>query len=137
MQEKIYRILDANLNRSSEGLRVVEDLVRFVLEDERLSKELKELRHKIREEVKSLLPNYLELLKSRDSEKDVGKGSSFIEEERQGFKQVLAANMRRTEESLRVLEEFAKVINSQVGRIFKEIRFKVYSLEKEIGEKLG
>lgn len=137
MQEKIYRILDANLNRSSEGLRVVEDLVRFVLEDERLSKELKELRHKIREEVKSLLPDYLELLKSRDSEKDVGKGSSFIEEERQDFKQVLAANMRRTEESLRVLEEFAKVINSQVGRIFKEIRFKVYSLEKEIGEKLG
>lgn len=137
MQEKIYRILDANLNRSSEGLRVVEDLVRFVLEDERLSKELKELRHKIREEVKSLLPNYLELLKSRDSEKDVGKKSSFIEEERQDFKQVLAANMRRTEESLRVLEEFAKVINSQVGRIFKEIRFKVYSLEKEIGEKLG
>lgn len=137
MQEKIYRILDANLNRSSEGLRVVEDLVRFVLEDERLSKELKELRHKIREEVKSLLPDYLELLKSRDSEKDVGKESSFIEEERQDFKQVLAANMRRTEESLRVLEEFAKAINSQVGRIFKEIRFKVYSLEKEIGEKLG
>ena len=137
MQEKIYRILDANLNRSSEGLRVVEDLVRFVLEDERLSKELKELRHKTREEVKSLIPDYLELLKSRDSEKDVGKESSFIEEERQNLKQVLAANMRRTEESLRVLEEFAKVINSQVGRIFKEIRFKVYSLEKEIGEELG
>ncbi len=39
----IYRIIDANLNRASEGLRVIEDGVRFILDDRSFTEELKEV----------------------------------------------------------------------------------------------
>ena len=31
--ERIYRVIDANLNRLKEGLRVVEDIKRYVFDD--------------------------------------------------------------------------------------------------------
>ncbi len=66
---KFYRIIDANINRASEGIRVLEDLARFYLEDKDLSKRLKEIRHGIRKEVMDFLPS---LLNARDSVEDVG-----------------------------------------------------------------
>ena len=41
----ILRVLDASINRASEGLRVVESFARMVLEDAYLSEQLKRLRH--------------------------------------------------------------------------------------------
>ena len=67
--DKFYRIIDANINRASEGVRVLEDLARFYLEDKDLSKKLKEIRHGIRKEVMVFLPS---LLNARDSLGDVG-----------------------------------------------------------------
>ena len=41
----IKRIIDANLNRCREGLRVVEDGLRFVLDDAALYKKVRRIRH--------------------------------------------------------------------------------------------
>ena len=62
---KIYRIIDANLNRVSEGLRVIEDIERFIFEDEEISKKLREIRHKVRKNFTSK-----ELIINRNSIQD-------------------------------------------------------------------
>ena len=41
----VLRILDAAANRGREGLRVIEDYVRFVLDDPHLTELCKQLRH--------------------------------------------------------------------------------------------
>ena len=46
-EDKIYRLLDAASNRACEAVRVVEDIVRFVFNDQFLTKEWKELRHNL------------------------------------------------------------------------------------------
>jgi len=46
--KKVYRILDANVNRAAEGIRVVEDICRFNFENENLTKKLRKTRHKVR-----------------------------------------------------------------------------------------
>lgn len=126
MQNK-YRLLDANLNRSREGLRVIEDVARFLYNDKELCKKLKNLRHNLSKITKSVYPR---LVKSRDSKKDVGL--SIKEGKRGNLKDILFANFRRVEEGIRVLEEFSRLISADAGDRFKKIRFKVYGIEKEI-----
>src|SRR2546423_10732509 len=45
MNPQVLRLLDANFNRAREALRVIEDYARFVLDDEAICAELKQLRH--------------------------------------------------------------------------------------------
>ena len=126
MQNK-YRLLDANLNRAREGLRVIEDVARFLYNDEELCKNLRNLRHNLSKITKSV---YLRLVKSREPEKDVGL---FIKEgKRNNINDIVFANFRRVEEGIRVLEEFSRLISADAGDKFKKIRFKVYGIEKEI-----
>lgn len=74
MNNKELRLLDANLNRLREGIRVIEDIFRYILDDKTTSLRLKELRHKSR------IENYNELLKSRDIKNDVLKKSTQSEQ---------------------------------------------------------
>ena len=111
------RIIDANLNRSAEGLRVIEDVARFVLEDGSTSARLKELRHKL---VQTSLDLQRKLVWSRDAASDVGRDTIVEgEPEEKGLQSILVANSRRVQESLRVLEEVSlpagKRCLSQVG----------------------
>jgi thiamine-phosphate pyrophosphorylase len=136
LTKKVYQIIDANINRSREGLRVVEEVARFILEDSSLTKKLKEIRHAIsntaREEFNSNL-----LFSSRDSEGDIGASISLVSEgERYNTEEILNANVRRAQEAVRVLEEFGKVISSRSSQRFKAIRFELYKVEKELNEKL-
>jgi len=126
MQNK-YRLLDANLNRAREGLRVIEDVARFLYNDKELCKKLRNLRHDLSKITKSVYPR---LVKSREPEKDVGL--SIKEGKRSSLKDVLFANFRRVEEGIRVLEEFSRLISADAGNRFKKIRFKVYGIEKKI-----
>ncbi|MCJ7507109.1 MAG: thiamine-phosphate pyrophosphorylase [candidate division Zixibacteria bacterium] len=132
MNKKIYRLIDANLNRSREGLRVVEEVARLYLNDKNLSAQIKRIRHKI----SKIAIEFLEqdkLLKYRNSQKDVGaKGMRGLEKKRDDLKGIVRANLIRTQEGLRVLEELGKLVNSKAGEEFKKLRFKVYSLEKRI-----
>lgn len=129
--EKIYRILDANVNRAMEGLRVTEEVARFILEDKKLTARIKSLRNSLKKTVGKLSAK--DLLKARNSLKDVG-GKLYTKEEssRANLKSIYKANIKRAQEALRVLEEFSKLIDPKLGREFKAIRFSLYDIERPI-----
>ena len=129
--KNILRIIDANLNRSKEGLRVVEDFARFVMSDENLSSEIKKQRHKIDRIARTVYP---QLVSSRDSKNDVFRRTK--EPRKKNSFSVVVSNIKRVEESLRVLEEFSKIISASAGSKFKKIRFKIYDIEKEIVKRI-
>ncbi|MBI4301416.1 MAG: thiamine phosphate synthase [Chloroflexi bacterium] len=128
--------MDANLNRAGEGLRVLEEVARFVLNDRDLSRELKEFRHQL-----SQWGQGLPLLWARAIEKDVGApmlGASL--RGREGFVDLVRANARRVQESLRVLEEFGQlpgVPSRMVPAQFEQMRFRAYDLEQRLLGKLS
>jgi thiamine-phosphate pyrophosphorylase len=134
-------MIDANLNRSSEGLRVLEDVARFLLNDAELSQRLRTLRHDLARETKSL---NVRLLSHRDSAHDVGHPYFIPPRKRklnmettspQGLLDLVTANAKRVEESLRVVEELAKLpeLNSMLNSAsFEQTRFALYTLERDL-----
>lgn len=123
MNENYLRLLDANLNRLREGIRVVEDVFRYVYNDKQTAIKLKELRHKARTN------NYIELLETRDVKNDVLRTSIKSEQNRSDLNSILIANFKRAQESSRVLEEFCKLISIEDSENFKYIRYELYNLE--------
>jgi len=129
------RIVDANLNRIGEGLRVLEDLARLLLDDAGLTQQLKNMRHEVVKVDRSL---QRQLLQARDSAGDVGVELEVDEGDRErDLPGTAMANARRVQEALRVMEEMAKVrgVNLDVDK-FKEARFALYTIEKELLSKL-
>ena len=129
----MLRILDVNLNRIGEGLRLLEDVTRFILNDPELSEQLKNMRHELLPKDRSLQKR---LLRARQAEEDVG---AFLdvdsEAERADAVSLVSANSRRVQQSLRVLEELAKVHGDDFGLDwdkFKHARFALYTLEQKI-----
>jgi thiamine-phosphate pyrophosphorylase len=138
MKEKdILRIIDANMNRLREALRVCEDIARFVMEERALTSRLKNLRHSVTAALAgSKKVKYAALISSRDVENDVGRASSHSELRRRDAADLLAANLERAKESVRVLEEFSKVFDRAMALRFKKERFKLYDIERALVEKL-
>jgi len=136
MRNDIYRIIDCNINRSKEALRVCEDITRFILNSPRLTSQFKKIRHSITTISQGLPISSTQLLKRRESEKDVGK-KIHIKAKKRDWQDVFLANVRRAEEAIRVLEEFSKVVDEKTAMGFQEQRFKVYTLEKKVIEKRG
>lgn len=133
---KIYRVIDANLNRFREGLRVVEEVMRMVLNDKALALELKNLRGELQAAIE-LIPDKDLLLEARNSAQDVGRDSNTkTEQSRLDLEAIFAANMKRSQEACRVLEEFSKSLEGKSSKAFKELRFKIYELEKTLASKL-
>ena len=123
------RTLDANLNRFKEGIRVVEDILRYEFNSS-LAKELKKLRH-------IQIPNYEEIVKKRDSINDILKPSTKEELNRKNLKSIIIANLKRAQESARVLEEIYKLKDLETSEKFKNARYLLYNFEKEILNLLG
>lgn len=123
MEKNYLRLIDANLNRLREGIRVVEDIFRYVYNDKQTAIKLKELRHLSR------LENYIELLETRDVKNDVLRTSIKSEQNRTDLYSILIANFKRAQESSRVLEEFCKLISIEDSENFKYIRYELYNLE--------
>ncbi|MBU0924756.1 thiamine-phosphate pyrophosphorylase [bacterium] len=123
MNDNYLRLIDANLNRLREGIRVVEDIFRYVYNDKQTALKLKELRHKARTN------NYIELLETRDVKNDVLRASIKSEQNRTDMNSILIANFKRAQESSRVLEEFCKLISIEDSENFKYIRYELYNLE--------
>ena len=123
MNENYLRLVDANLNRLREGIRVVEDIFRYIYNDKQTAIKLKELRHLSR------LENYIELLETRDVKNDVLRSSIKSEQNRSDLYSILIANFKRAQESSRVLEEFCKLISIEDSENFKYIRYELYNLE--------
>ena len=132
----IARVIDANANRAREGLRVVEEITRLVLNNAHLTDTLKKNRHAIEDLVSQLTLSKGTLLSARDSEDDIGFEGIFDESSRKNCEDIFWANIRRSQESCRVLEEFSKLFNDHIPVSFKKIRFSLYTLEKEIHAEL-
>lgn len=137
IDKKILRIIDANLNRAKEGLRVCEDLVRLGLDAKLMTAQLKQIRHGISFALKDLKLDLCALLKSRDILKDVGKKTISPELLRKDLKDIFYANIQRVKESMRVLEEVSKIYNEKSARALKGLRYKIYDLEKRFTMRLG
>ncbi len=134
---EVYRVIDANLNRAREGLRVLEEVARFILEDADLSLRIKEMRHSLAAAVKDLPGGMLDLVRARDAAGDVGAGTwTEGERDRQDLFDLVLANIKRVQEAARVMEEFGKLLNPDTAG-FKKIRFDSYSLEKELLARLA
>ncbi len=124
-KQDIYRILDANINRAREGLRVLEDVARFILNDRKTTTMLRSCRHLLDQNARKIYP---QLLTARDSGDDLGR--TFKEPKRKDLRGLTIANFKRVEEAVRVLEEFAKLSGAKQGSMFKKIRFSMYQAEK-------
>jgi thiamine-phosphate pyrophosphorylase len=127
----MLRILDAAANRGREGLRAVEDWVRFGLDDAHLTACLKQIRHDL---AVALAPIPLsKRLAARDTEADVGTGIHTASEScRQNVAEVLTANFLRLQESLRTLEEFGKLFDPAVGQAVGQIRYRTYTMQRAV-----
>jgi thiamine-phosphate pyrophosphorylase len=130
---RTLRIIDASLNRIGEGLRFLEETARMILDDAGLTQKLKDLRHDI-----VVVEPYLhrQLVDARDSSGDVGADTQATGESgERNLEQLLVANSRRVQESLRTLEELAKLPDSpeemDTDR-YRQARFAVYEIEKEL-----
>ncbi|HHH19585.1 MAG TPA: thiamine-phosphate pyrophosphorylase [Campylobacterales bacterium] len=121
---KIERLIDANLNRLKEGLRVIEDICRYIHDDQNLTSALKSLRHQLQESYA------LDRLNFRDIESDVQKRSTQSEQQRETLRDLIIANFSRAEESARVLEEVFKLNDVTSSERFKTTRYQLYALEK-------
>ena len=125
------RILDAAANRAREGLRVLEDYVRFILDDAHLSGRLKNWRHQLSHALRSVAPH--QLLAARETEQDVGTQiRTLTETKRESVGAVVQANFKRVEEATRTLEEFSKILSSDLGQQIGQLRYEIYTLEKAI-----
>lgn len=126
-----WRILDAEANRAGEALRVVEDYVRFALDDLHLATLLKELRHDFAAAV-SVLPADRRHA-ARDTQADVGTTiASHAERLRLDATAVATANLRRAAESLRSLEEYSKTVDANISARFEALRYWTYTLERAV-----
>ncbi len=131
----LVRIIDANANRAREGLRVMEDVARFGLDDAALSAALKDLRHELRAAIERIPGlDRATLLASRDTERDVGTTITNAGEARRGGLRDLAlAAAGRLTEALRSIEEAVKVIDPGSAPAFGAIRYRAYTVERELG----
>ncbi len=133
MDDGVLRLIDANANRAREGLRVLEDVARFVLDNESMSSRAKDYRHQITRHVAALRVEAAGLEDARDSEGDVGReGFGGGEAERDAVRDITVANAHRAQEALRVLEEFSKLADAGVAALLKDLRYSVYTLEKDM-----
>src|ERR1700754_1966659 len=99
-QIPVLRILDASLNRASEGLRVVEDYARFVLDDPFLTRQFKSLRHHLAQAATKI--DSTDRHTARETRRDVGTAiSTESEVQRADAWDVCSASFKRTEQALR------------------------------------
>ena len=124
---RISQIIDANLDRAREGLRVLEDWARFGLGKEDLVIRIKNFRQ-------ILGKHHLEIYKiARNHIEDQCKGLSHVEQtNRKSPSKIISSNSGRVQEALRVIEEFSKNHNNKLSKIASEIRYEIYSLETEL-----
>jgi thiamine-phosphate pyrophosphorylase len=131
MKTDIARIVDAEINRAREGMRIVEDYCRFVLDDRCLMTEAKDMRHRLRRLAER--PATLGILAARDTLGDVGTDLTTAAEScRQDLFSVVAASFKRLQEAMRTLEEYGKLLDPGWSQDAKTLRYETYTLEKAV-----
>lgn len=130
-QQTTYRILDASANRAAEGIRTIEEFVRFGLDDSATSSAVKKIRHDLAGSLAKLKRS--ELLAARDTESDVGTAvETKAEYERANLADVITAAAERVQQSLRVLEEYGKTVDVEFARQIELLRYRAYTLHRDV-----
>ncbi len=125
--DALLRILDANLDRAREGMRVIEEWCRFGLNDQAATAQLKHLRQSIARWHTS------EIRAARDTPGDLGTTLTHAEESRRdSLADVLQVNLARTQEALRVLEEYGKLYSLEMAAACKQMRYQLYTLDSQL-----
>ena len=125
----IWRTLDASANRSAEAVRVLEDILRFCLNDAFLSQEAKAIRHELA--VIFSREDFQPRTRLRDVLRDVGVSTTVAKTPpRTEMKHVFAANAARASQSIRSLEECSRLVVPAVTAAFEQLRYRIYTLEK-------
>ena len=128
-QVAALRMLDANLNRALEGLRVVEDYCRFALSDAHLTRRCKELRHNLVSALAKV--SATALVAARDSSSDVGAEISTPQEgKRECLEHVAAASWQRVQQAMRVIDECLKLVAPNAAAAIEALRYQTYTLAK-------
>ena len=132
---KVLRIIDANLNRLREALRVIEEYFRFLSLDEPIASAVKLLRHSLERIEADFGAD--SLVASRDTRSDPFASVNKPEEiMRPTPRQLLLANFKRSQEAARVIEEYAKLSrHRRASGTAKALRFSLYNFEKDIMER--
>ncbi len=127
---ELCRIADVNFNRAREGLRVVEEVYRFVLADPGLTAEIKDLRHRLSALEEAFPGGRFALLAARDIPGDIGAPAPETRP-REDIFAVAGAGWKRAQEAGRVLEELSRGLDPALAHRFKEFRFALYAAERE------
>lgn len=127
----LKRIIDANLNRATEAVRILEEIARFLLDDKNLSEKLKNVRHKINAVQEK---DYEQYLRARDTQNDVGVDIKNPDS-RSDIETIFKANIKRLQQALRTLSEYS-IENPENTAIFENLRYELYTLEKIMWDKL-
>lgn len=129
------RIIDANANRTREALRVLEEAARFLVEDAKLSYELKQMRHAF---TQAMSP-FDDLIIHRDTPGDVGTNiTTDAEQKRQDTRDVVLAAGSRLAEALRAIEEYGKIDADNTGQELnlvttcEKLRYQSYDITKRL-----
>ncbi len=120
----VAQLIDANLDRAREGLRVIEDWCRFGLNQKELVVLLKDCRQQLGKHHHQIYKN------ARSTSKDQGIGISHPAQfNRDSPEQIISANCSRVQEALRVLEEFTRTTDPNLSTSASKIRYTLYDLE--------
>lgn len=122
------QLLDANLNRAREAIRALEDTCRFVRRDAAAARALRACRHALDRLSRG---HYSDLLRARQVEQDSGRRNPS-EPYAGGAHDILAANCKRAEEALRVIEEYSRWLSPEAAPEAQRLRFEIYRWEKRL-----
>jgi thiamine-phosphate pyrophosphorylase len=124
------RIIDVNINRLDESLKVIEDFIRFHLENKPLLLHIRSIRSDFLR-LKRSLP-LTKIIATRQSKKDPGRKASFDSQAKKKIIETILSNLSRAKESSRIIEETLKTMDMRLSNMAKRIRFQIYDLEKEM-----
>lgn len=126
MSNHSLHIIDANFNRTGEGLCVLEDMAHLSLNDYTINLQLKTIHHNLTEESKSPA---LELLYHRDSQHNIianleNHAGQMVRKAYKGFISFITANAKKVEKSLTVIDELSRLPEINI-RIIPFRRYKI------------
>ena len=129
----ILRLIDANLNRALEGIRILEETSRMLFNDCELTIKIKDIRHSLAQIFKEEKSLDRLMLFARGSENDIlREGETESEKTRNDIISIVRANASRAQEAVRALEEYIKLSAPNLSEQFKKVRFNLYDIEKAL-----
>ena len=130
VNSSVLRLMDANANRAREGLRVLEDYARFILDSRELCESLKAVRHELTAAMRGIL---VEAMLHRNTPGDVGTAVKTVGEmKRENLNEVVTAAGKRLGEALRTIEEYLKTLSPAAAAQVESIRYRFYDIEKRL-----